>query len=96
MEPIWLTARWLPFGIQAVTLWPVVCIQKGQDRKCLRVHELYHWQQALKWGVLPWYSLYIFLWLIYLWQPPAQHPMEREAYRRQRECEQEEKKNGHT
>jgi len=82
-----LTVPWLPGGIRAVTLWPLVLYLRGyEDDPCVRLHEEYHWRQALRWGVVPWYAAYLLVGIFYIGKPAPRHPMEREAYRIEREC----------
>lgn len=80
LTPIEITSPWLPSHITAITLWPFVFYRRGVDRsKTLRAHERYHWDQALRWGVLPWYITYVLLLLVHR-TGGRDHPMEREAY----------------
>ncbi|MFQ6030103.1 MAG: hypothetical protein ACE5Q6_21730 [Dehalococcoidia bacterium] len=86
MRPIEITVAKLPFpNVHAVTLWPCIFFLRGfQDNVALRCHEFYHWRQALHWGVLPWYALYLIL-QIWYFHTPRNHPLEKGAYRRQDE-----------
>lgn len=86
MKPIEIVVPWLP-GILAITLWPIIAYRKGHKTKCLQVHEHYHWKQATRWLVVPWYLAYLVLALVNIGKPADQHLMEVEAYRLQRECE---------
>lgn len=76
-------------GIRAITLWPCILYvsQEVKADLCIRAHEMYHWHQALRWGILPWYVAYLVIGLFYIGKPANAHPLEREAYRIQRECE---------
>ena len=80
-----LNVPWLPFGTCAVTLWPFILYRVRTP--CLEVHEHYHWRQMRRWGVIPWYIVYLLIGIFYIGKPADKHPMEREAYRLQRECE---------
>ncbi len=85
MSPIEITVRWLPSGIGAVTIWPLIPYRRGlEDNIPLRCHEMYHWRQAIRWGVVPWYMAYLVLAPFYLGRP-RRHPMEVRAYALQRE-----------
>ena len=84
MNPIPLTVPWLPGWVDAVTLWPFIVYRKGYETNIpLRCHEMYHWRQALRWGVVPWYLAYILLMPFYIGRP-RRHPMEVPAYEVQR------------
>ena len=85
MRPIFVHL-WMPFGIQAMMLWPFIVIRVAVDDFCLRQHELYHWRQARRWGVLPWYVAYLILGLFYIGKPADAHPLERRAYAVERKC----------
>lgn len=87
MKPIELEVNDLPWA-KAVTLWPFIFYDKGAKTPCIQLHEYYHWEQALRWGVLPWYMAYLLLQAVYFHRPPNEHPLEREAHRRQRACEE--------
>ncbi len=82
MKPIELTVGKLhKEGVDAVTLWPFILYRRGhRDDIALRCHEHFHWRQALRWGVLPWYLSYLALVPFYLRKPSQQHPLERPAY----------------
>ena len=86
MKPIEIAVSSLPFpGADAVTLWPFIFIaREHRDDIALRSHEFYHWRQALRWGVLPWYAVYLILQIRYF-HTPRQHPLEKPAYERQDE-----------
>jgi hypothetical protein len=71
--------------VDAITLWPFILYRKGhRDNLPLRCHEHYHWREALRWGVLPWYLAYL---AFYFRKPSDRHPMEAPAYAKQREIE---------
>ena len=79
MQPIDIIVPKLPGKIAAITLWPFVVYRRGHETDyALRQHELYHWQEALRWGVVPWYLTYIALLPFY--GGGKNHPLEREAY----------------
>ena len=82
-----ITVKWLPFGTQAITLWPfVLYLPAAYADSCTRVHEAYHWHDALKWGVVPWYATYLIIGIFYIGRPAAKHPLEAPAYRAARKC----------
>lgn len=82
MKPIELTVGKLhKKGVDAVTLWPLILYRLGhRDDIALRCHEHFHWCQALRWGVLPWYLWYLALVPFYLGKRSHEHPLERPAY----------------
>ena len=85
MKPIEITVPRLIPGVDAITLWPFILYRRRyEDDIPLRCHEHYHWRQALRWGVIPWYLVYLALKLLYLGKPPDQHPLEAPAYAEQR------------
>ena len=70
----------------AITLWPFIFFRDSVwDDKCLHIHETYHWYQALHWGVVPWYLVYLALLPFYL-SKPKEHPMEVVPYQLQALC----------
>ena len=72
--------RWpLSKKVAAITLWPFVVYREGHRTPALEAHEQYHWHQALRWGVIPWYVAYVALALLYR-TGGRRHPMERRAY----------------
>ena len=87
MKPIELDVGWLPGNIRAITLWPFIAYLRGHKTHCIRLHEHYHWNQALRYGVLPWYALYLLLLLKVIGRPISDHELEKEAYRIQWDCE---------
>lgn len=73
-------------NIHGITLWPFILYRRGAiDDIALRCHEYFHWRQALRWGVVPWYLTYLALLPFYFRRPPDQHPLEAPAYAAQRE-----------
>ena len=81
-----LTVPKLQPGVDAVTLWPFIVYRRGYEQDLpLRCHEHYHWRQALRWGVLPWYVAYLVLKPFYLGPRTRLHPLEVPAYAKQRE-----------
>ncbi len=85
MKPIEVTIPFMGPG-RGLTLWPFCFYGPGgKDDKCLQVHEHYHWDQALRWGVIPWYVVYGLLAL--RWGTSTEHPLERPAYAAQAACE---------
>ena len=86
--PLELTSPWLPGWADAITLWPFIVYRRGYETNVpLRAHEMYHWRQALRWGVVPWYVAYLALAPFYLRNPRC-HPMEVRAYEVQREVQE--------
>ena len=92
MKPISIVPKYfpLPRKTHAITLWPFIFFrrEKYKQDRALMAHEMYHWNQALKYGVIPWYILYVILLLIYR-TGGRKHPMERRAYELQREINRE-------
>ena len=82
MKPIELTVGKLhKEGVDAITLWPFILYRRGhRDDIALRAHEHFHWRQAQRWGVLPWYLWYLALVPFYFRKPSQEHPLERPAY----------------
>ena len=87
LKPIEVTVpRLHARGVDAITLWPFILYRRGhRDNLPLRCHEHYHWREALRWGVLPWYLVYLLLLPFYFRKPSDQHPLEASAYAKQRE-----------
>ena len=87
LKPIEVTVPWLHArGVDAITLWPFILYRRGhRDNLPLRCHEHYHWREAFRWGVLPWYLVYLLLLPFYFRKPSDQHPLEASAYAKQRE-----------
>ncbi len=87
MNPIEITVpRLFRENIHAITLWPFIFYRRGfQDDIALRCHEYFHWRQASRWLVVPWYLTYLLLQLYYFRKPADQHPLEAPAYAEQRE-----------
>ena len=87
MHPIEVTVpRLHNNNVDAITLWPFILYRRGhEDNPPLRCHEYYHWRQALRWGVLPWYLIYVILVPFYLGKRAERHPLEAPAYAKQRE-----------
>ena len=72
-------------NVHAITLWPFIFyLRVHRHNVALRCHEFYHWRQARRWGVLPWYVTYLLLQIRYF-HTPREHPLERGAYQRQDE-----------
>ncbi len=87
MKPIDLVV-WLPFNRAAITLFPFILYSKDyRDDRCTHIHEYYHWYQALRWGVIPWYAWYMILWLKFGYG--QNHPLERHPYQLETECRKE-------
>ncbi len=76
-----------PKAVHAVTLWPFIIYESQVwDDECVQIHERYHWTDQIRWLIVPWFLAYLVLRPFY--GGGDQHPLEREAYRRQRECQQ--------
>ncbi len=74
--------------VDAITLWPFIFYRKGkEDDIPLRCHEYFHWRQALRWGVLPWYAAYVLLLPFNIGKEAEDHPLEKPAYRLQRKVQ---------
>ena len=86
IRPYHLRLPWLPGGISAITLWPCI-LYRGDaiNDPCLRAHEEFHWQQARRCWVLPWYAAYLLLLPFYRGQS-REHPLEQMAYLAQARC----------
>ena len=79
--------RPFPEWVRAVTLWPFIFYKSEVwDDRCVQVHERYHWVDQIRWLLLPWFTVYLAL--IHFYGGGKKHPLEREAYRRQRLCEE--------
>jgi len=78
--------RMIPPRRVAITLWPFIFYRSTEALEDipLKAHEHFHWKQALRWGVVPWYLAYLLLLPFYFRQRPDDHPMERQAYDVQR------------
>ncbi len=75
-----------PSWVYAFVVWPFIFYEpKAWGEECVQVHERYHWMDQLRWLLLPWFLVYGMLAIFYGGR--ERHPLEREAYRRQRECE---------
>ena len=82
MRPINITIPerlWLLPRVTAITLWPFIVYREGRRTPALEAHEHYHWYQALRFWVLPWYIGYVVLAILYR-TGGRNHPMERRAY----------------
>jgi hypothetical protein len=83
-----LTVPWLPFGVQAIMLWPLVLyLPSVRHDPCVRAHEKTHWDEAVRWGVLLWYAVYLTLLPFWWGARNPMHPMEVPAYAAQRLCD---------
>ena len=71
-------------NIRAITLWPFILYRRGDEGDpALRCHEFYHWREARRWGVIPWYLTYLLLLPFYFRKDPREHPLEAKAYEHQ-------------
>ena len=74
-----------PERVHAVTVWPFIWYEaQVWDDPCVQIHERYHWSDQVRWLVIPWFVAYFALSLRY--GGFRDHPLEREAYRRQDDC----------
>ena len=81
MGPINITVPeriWPLPKIAAITLFPFVVWRQGHRTPALEAHERYHWDQALRWGIVPFYLVYLALLPFY--GGGRNHPLERKAY----------------
>ena len=79
-----LTVPWLPGRINGVVLWPVILYRQGWRSPCVEEHERYHWRDIRRWGVIPWYAVYLVL--LPVFGGGRRHPLERNAYRVEQQC----------
>ena len=78
----------LPFVMgKAICLFPFIFYRAAEPSKCSRVHEHYHWHQALRCGVIPFYLVYIAFMPFH--GTRRSHPLEKPAYEAQKRCEEE-------
>ena len=87
-----IKVKWIPWPfperVHAVTIWPFIFYEpQVWDDRCVQLHERYHWLDQIRWLLLPWFTIYLILSIFYGGGP--EHPLEKEAYRRQRECEED-------
>jgi hypothetical protein len=87
MRPRFILVDRVPLlAVHAIMLWPFIVIRRDRDDPCLRGHELYHFDEASSWGVLPWYVTYLVIVACRIGRPASSHPMERLARLLEREC----------
>ena len=68
-----------PKGVHAVTVWPFIFYEEDvRHNEAIRAHERYHWEDQLRWFVIPWFIVYFILSIFY--GGLRRHPMERPAY----------------
>ena len=82
LNPIEIVVPDVPFmrkRIGAITLWPFIFYRKGQKDLAKQLHEYHHWEEAMRWFVIPWYIAYVVLAIVYR-TGGRNHPMERTAY----------------
>jgi hypothetical protein len=54
--------RPFPESVCAVCIWPFIWYEEHRyDDPCQQVHERYHWNDQLRWLVIPWFILYAVL-----------------------------------
>ena len=76
----------------AITLWPfVLCRDDYFYNKPLVAHENFHWKEARRCFVLPWYLAYV---LLLPFGQGRNHPLEKMAYHIEDTIRYTEKKNG--
>ena len=95
MEPIFVSVpvKFWPFPAKrsvAITLFPCIFMRADyRHYEPIVQHEQYHWRQALRWGVWPWYLTYLVLLPFY--GGGFKHPLEKPAYELQWQLENEAK-----
>ena len=62
MKGIWIIVKRLPFGSNALTLFPFVFYKKKADCQELRTHEIIHLYQQMEMLVFPFYIWYLIEW----------------------------------
>ena len=69
--------RWpFPEYVHAVTLWPFIIYEhQVRNDKAIQAHERYHWEDQLRWLVVPWFIIYVALLPFY--GGFRKHPFER-------------------
>ena len=74
-----------PDWVRAVTVWPFIFYEaEVWDDECVQIHERYHWTDQIRWLWVPWFTAYFILRPFYGGRDD--HPLEKEAYGRQRAC----------
>ncbi len=77
-----------PERVHAVTIWPFIFYEpQVWNDPCVQIHERYHWFDQIRWLLLPWFAAYLTLSIFY--GGGREHPLEKEAYRRQQKCEED-------
>ena len=55
-----ISTRLVPRGFDAITVWPFILVRPGaRERPGLMVHEVVHYREQKRWGVLPWLLAYL-------------------------------------
>ena len=79
--------RPFPENVHAVTVWPFIFYEaEVWDNPCVQIHERYHWDDQIRWLLIPWFLTYLVLRIFY--GGGREHPLEKEAYRRQDRCDE--------
>ncbi len=74
-----------PESVYAFCFWPFIFYESHVwDDECVQVHERYHWNDQIKWLIIPWYIRYFILKRKY--GGGKEHPMENQAYALQETC----------
>ncbi len=86
MKPIEIKgAWWLPKGIDGICLFPFLVYRDHEPSPALVRHERYHFHDALRCKVIPWYLAYLLLLPFY--GGGREHPLEVAAYAAEKEGE---------
>jgi len=89
MKPIEIiNSRIVPGNFGAITLWPFIFYKNEyyKNDKCIKIHEHFHWYEALRWGVIPWYVTYL---ILKIFKKYDEHPFEKRAYKAEQDCRKE-------
>lgn len=80
--------RPFPPTVYAVTAWPFVFYAPHVwDDECVQAHERQHWNDQIRWLVVPWLIVYMLLSLRY--GGGRRHPFEKRAYEAQDRCNEQ-------
>ena len=80
-----------PKHVHAVTLWPFIIYEAAIEKdRAIQAHEEYHWNDQMRWLVVPWFIAYICLLPFY--GGGRKHPMEKSAYAVQDQVNEEKRK----
>lgn len=63
VEPIRVVVKHLPFGAAAMTLYPRILLKPSvADNPCTWSHEMVHFEDIERTGVIRWYTEYLIEW----------------------------------